>query len=136
MPRNFLLLICLLAGSICYSQQTRYKAFEAGLAHIAGKDNAMSEIQWVKSSAIIVMSKDRIYIYSDKDQTYRVISYNISLLKDSRKNDTQLLTFQGRNPDSGRCVITFERNYDDKQTHQLRIFSGDKVYVYNVTTGC
>lgn len=134
MPRNILLLICLLAGSICYSQQTRYKAYEAGLAHIAGKDNAMSEIQWVKSSAIIVMSKDRICIYSDKDKTDRVISYNIHLLKDTRKDDTQLLTFQGNNPDSGRCIITFERSFDAKQPHQLRIFSGDKVYVYNVTT--
>ncbi|OQP61954.1 hypothetical protein A3860_30140 [Niastella vici] len=134
MPRNLLLLICLLVGSICYSQQTRYKAYEAGLAHIAGKDNAMSEIQWVKSSAIIVMSKDRIYIYSDKDQAYRVISYNIYMLKDTRKNDTQLLTFQGNNPDSGKCIITFERSFDDKQPRQLRIFSGDKVYVYNVTT--
>lgn len=82
------------------------------------------------------MNKDHIYIYSDKDQTYRVISYKISLLKDIKKNDSQLFTFQGNNPGSGRCIITFEKNVDDKQPHQLRIFSGDKVFVYNVKAGC
>jgi hypothetical protein len=136
MRRNILLTICLLAGCICFGQQTRYKAYEAGLARISGKDKAMTEIQWVRSSAIIVMSKERIDIYSDKDQTYKVISYRISVLKDTKKDNTQLLTFHGSNPDSGRCIITFERNLDNKQPHQVRIFSGDKVYVYNVTTAC
>jgi hypothetical protein len=132
MKRNILSAICLLLVSYCYSQQSCYKAYESGFARLKGKPQVISDIQWSKSNAVIVLDKEHIYIYPDKNQPGKKKVYSITLLKKGNSDEAQVLTFQG-NDASGKCIITFERVADDKKPHQLRIFSGDMVYVYNLT---
>lgn len=80
---------------------------------------------------MIVLDKERIIIYPDKNQPRRKVVYNIDLLKKGNTNETQVFTFRGTNS-SGKYIITFERVANDKMPHQLRIFSSDMVYIYNV----
>jgi hypothetical protein len=135
MKNKILFLICLLSVSFCYSQQINYKAYESGFARLKGESKEMSTIQWMKSNAVIVLNKEHICIYPDKSQPAKKVVYDISLLKDHKTDETQLLTYQGIDGESRKCIITFERVSDDRKPNQLRIFSGDMVFIYNLTAG-
>jgi hypothetical protein len=131
MKSKILSAICLLLVSYCYSQQSCYKAYESGFARLKGIPQVMTDIQWMKSKAIIVLDKERIIIYPDKNQPGKKVVYKIDLLKKGNTSETQVLTFRGTNS-SGKYIITFERVANDKTPHQLRIFSNVMVYIYNV----
>ena len=131
MISKILLAVSLLLGSVCYGQQKQYKAYEEGMA-LLKNGNEMSDVRWVKSNEKVVFANESIYLYSDKNH---VSAYKVSLLKKSNTDDMQRLIFQGVDPNNEKCTITFDRMTDSNKPHQLRIVSGSKVYLYNLTEG-
>jgi hypothetical protein len=127
---NLIFLLIVFSSSKIYSQTYNFETTDMSMSVKVDKKrwSEFANPKEVKVSVIFDTKKDRITIFSEIPQFFKIINYK----EKQTTTDRDIVSFDSVNQEGTKCLLAIHTIKDQKKSNQLYVYFKDIVLIYNM----
>jgi hypothetical protein len=127
---NLIFLLIVFSSSKIYSQTYNFETTDMSMSVKVDKKrwSEFANPKEVKVSVIFDTKKDRITIFSEIPQFFKIINYK----EKQTTTDRDIVSFDSVNQEGTKCLLAIHTLKDQKKSNQLYVYFKDIVLIYNM----
>ena len=130
MKKIFLILLFLTVSVKSFSQKYRFETTGVSMS-VIDKNGKWTDFTKFKDAKIVISldtKKNRITIYSEMLQFYKIINYKDPIVK----SDTEIASFECTNQEGETCLLSIYTYKNQAIKNRLYINYRDRIFAYNM----